>query len=318
MINIAACTDSRFVMPTGVMIQSVCMNNPNVDIVFHIIVSDDFTLRNKLELDDVASNFKKVHLLFYSASDSIRNFSFPGLEGVYTITSVSYYRLWLAEILPSDIDKILYLDGDVIVRHSLQSFFDIDLSDYAVGAVYDGWEDNTVYNRLKYSSNLGYFNAGVLLINLAYWREYAVINDFISYMRNHSEDIKWCDQDVLNACFSDKKKFLPLKYNFQNGFLWKNPNIDFTSLGKEILENYKDPIIIHFTGEKPWSKYQRRPNPFSSSWIKYQNYTKWKGVTTDYRPFKIRIINMCADFLRRIHLKKTDHRMDYLDINPLD
>lgn len=47
-MDIAACTDRHFVMPTGVMMQSVCVNNPDVDIVFHIIVDDNVTQKEKV------------------------------------------------------------------------------------------------------------------------------------------------------------------------------------------------------------------------------------------------------------------------------
>ena len=64
-MDIVACTDKRFVMPTGVMIQSVCVNNPNVDIIFHIIVDDSVTSDDQHDLEEVVAPFVGKSVTFY-------------------------------------------------------------------------------------------------------------------------------------------------------------------------------------------------------------------------------------------------------------
>jgi len=318
-IDIAACTDRNFVMPTGVMMQSVCVNNPDVDIVFHIIVDGDVTDDDKRDLRDITVPFEGKSIVFYLASEYVKKINFPALENRFGLTKTTYYRLWLAEIIPNDIDKILYLDGDVIVRHSLLPLWNTDLEGNAVGAVAN--EDVELFVRLKISRELGYFNAGVLLIDLKYWRENHVTKEFLEYISLHSTEIVFHDQDVLNVVFREKKKWLPIEYNFAHYFLKKHVGSDFWKYEEEVRKVMRDPTIVHFTNNtigKPWNKYQRNPHPFRSSFYKYQNQTRWKGVIYENRPITLRIINYVSDMLRKTGVLPKVTRYDLIEIDPID
>lgn len=318
-IDIVVCPDKWFVMPTGVMMRSVCVNNPDVNIVFHVIIDDSVTEGDKKDLRDVISAFKEKKVEFYHIDVSTFP-CFPNLENK-GLPPATYYRLQTSQILPSYLNKVLYLDGDVIVRHSLLPLWETDLTGYAVAAVPDCTEATVeYYDRLKYPQELGYFNAGVMLINLDYWRINGVEDEFMSFLTNRADDIYCYDQDVLNAVFKDRKIILPIKYNLHHGFMWTSPKYDYQKYKWELYEALNAPTIIHFTGEKPWYAYRRDPqNPLSSSFFKYQNQTKWKGVMIDKRPLKRRVINLSADLLRRLGLKKPlDLPFTYQNIKPVD
>lgn len=319
-MDIVACADNRFVMPTGVMMQSVCVNNPEANIVFHIIVDDTVSNEDRHDLECVVSSFDGKSVMFYAANNDLLCRSFPQGYRTYYITKAAYYRLYIAEFLPKTIEKVLYLDGDVIVRHSLLPLWNLDISQYAIAGAYDGSSGLIeFYNRLKYPAHLGYINSGVLLINLKYWREHNVLKLFGEYMNEHSEYIKYHDQDVLNVVFCDKKELFPLKYNLEHYFLLGNTcDYDYWKLEAEVLDARKDPVIVHYTGPfKPWEKYQRCPHPLRSSFYKYQNQTKWKGVKYERRPLKMRLVNFIADTLRMLKLKSPwDYA--YIDIDPID
>ena len=321
-MDIVACTDKWFVMPTGVMMQSVCMNNQETEIVFHVVLDDNVTAKDRQDLLDIVASYIEKSVVFYDVNKEMQDRIFPAGRFRSDITKTTYYRLFLAELLPHEIDKVLYLDGDLIVRHSLLPLWNIDFGENAVAAVNDcssGLID--YYNRLKYPYDLGYFNAGVLLVNLKYWREHYVLRDFIAYMEKHAESIRCHDQDILNAVFCDKKVFVPLKYNLQHSFLWKNnQEYDYWKYEREVLEARWDPTIVHYTNDKPWYKYQRCPHPFRSTWDKYQNQTKWRGMKVEKRPMKLRIINFVADIIRKkgIIPISNDSKCDYIDITPID
>ena len=321
-IDIVACIDKRFVMPTGVMMYSVCVNNPDVDIVFHVIHDDSVTSKYRRDLEETVTVIEGKSIMFYHI-DVTKFLCFPNVTTGTTMILASYYRLMLSEILPQSIHKVLYMDGDIIVRHSLLPLWNTDLKDYAVGAVPDVIEieySKAYSKRLNYPSQLGYFNAGVLLVNLEYWREHNVVTDFISFIQKHADILLCHDQDLLNVLFSDKKVMLPIKYNLTSGFLWKQPQYDFRKYEKEMEEAWRDPVIVHFTAEKPWSSYRRHTkHPFSSTFLKYQSQTKWKGVKKDHRPFKLRVINNVADMLRKYGLKSQIPPLyEYIDIAPID
>ena len=50
-MDIVACTDTKFIMPAGVMMYSVCYNN-NSPIDFHIIIEASVTENDKNDLEN--------------------------------------------------------------------------------------------------------------------------------------------------------------------------------------------------------------------------------------------------------------------------
>ena len=139
---------------------------------------------------------------------------FPNIKNGIGVTQAAYYRLMLSEILPKNIHKVLYLDGDIIVRHSLLPLWNIDMKERPVGVViypYEVFPD--FYSRLNHPPQLGYFNSGVMLIDLAYWRKHEVVKDFMRILQEYAEKLQFGDQDVLNVAFSGNKIVLPMKYN---------------------------------------------------------------------------------------------------------
>lgn len=300
-LDIVACTDKRNIMPTGVMLCSVCVNNPDLNIHFHIIIDTDVEEDNCDDIAAVVAPYNKASVRFHRVTEQVLGNPFPQLDNI--ITRASYFRLYLTDILPTSINKVLYLDGDVIVRSSLKELWDMNLSGYALAAAPDMREGTTDrYEGLGYSKSLGYFNAGVLLINLAYWRQHQVTKLFDEFMRDRWETIRYHDQDVLNYVFREQKKMIPIKYNLQDGFLWKTPEYDWLRYGEEVMEARVDPVIVHFTREiKPW-RYSYDPNPFRSTFLKYQKMTKWKGVYTDWRPFSKRARYFVGIILRRMRM----------------
>lgn len=313
-MDILLSTDKNYIMPTGVTMKSVCVNNDVV--TFHVITDDSVSERQKQQLKNVVCKPECQKVVFYQLnSDSFDDFPSLGTVKSY-VTRATYYRLFIADILPKSVTKIIYLDGDVIVRSSLQTLWNTACNEYAIGAVTDMAETTHDFVRLGYERRYGYFNAGVLLINVDYWREHRLKEKFLDLITNHPERIVLHDQDVLNITLYDQKLCLPMKYNVQNGFLWKK---DFNQFGDrydeyeaDVLKAIVDPVIIHFTdNKKPW--HVEDCNPYSYEFMKYYKQTEWK-----YRPLthcnKSKIRYFAAKFLRRlrvIHKARTDEAKYY-------
>lgn len=316
-IHVAVCLDKGYVMPTGVMMYSACVNNQDVDIDFHVLVDESVTETDQKDLKDSVCNFQGKSVLFYPVK-SMKTFSFPLITK--RLTQAAYYRLFLSEILPLSLNKVLYLDGDTIVRHSLLPLWDTALTNYAVGVIMDVSDgDIRIYNRLKYPYKKGYFNSGVLLINLGYWRENKVVENFVDYIKNYPERIIQEDQDVLNAVLQDMKFILPVKYNLQTGFLKMVSMFDYWEYEKEVKEAITDPTIVHFTEkDKPWIVNAHDAHPFSSTWFKYQNMTKWKGIRYEHRTKRQRIRNYVGDILRKVGVLPSLKKSYYIEIPPID
>ena len=317
-IDIAACTDRHYVMPTGVMMQSVCVNNPGVDIVFHVVVDEDVTDGDRRALEDVTDPFDGKSVVFYPVSEEIAKTNYPALGNRYSITRATYYRLWLDDILPEAVRRVLYLDGDVIVRKSLLPLWNKCLNGYPIAAVPIDYQKaaNDFCSRLDDSPQLGYFNAGVLLVNLEEWRNRNIAKDFRGCIKHLAADIMYHDQDVLNYVFMKEKCLLPLRYNMQTGFYFRDPLYD-RKYEEEVRASLRDPVIIHYTGVSPWERYNRYPHPLKSSFLRYQDMTRWRGVTYERRPLKLRMINLGADLLRKCRLRPQLADV-FMDIDPID
>lgn len=305
-MDIASCFDHNYVMPQGIMMQSLCVNNKDVEIVFHLIIDESITLQDKDDLRDIAAQFPAKRVEFYSIESSFFK-TLPRLEG-RNLTQATYYRLFLSEILPDNINKVLFLDGDLIVRHSLLSLWDTNITAVALAGVSDvlsGWE---ISERLGYPSQLGYINAGVLLINLEYWRSHVVLSQFMDCIAQLGDKLFFHDQDVLNYVFRERKMMLPIKYNLISYFLYDYRQDQRDRHGQQMKVALQDPVIVHFIAEtKPWQRNvntPHMPHPFAAEFKSYQDQTKWKGVFNELRPVRIRIRQSVGDIARKVGLRK--------------
>ena len=161
----------------------------------------------------------------------------------------TFSRYFIADIKP-DIDKAIYMDVDIIVKGDIKELFDNNIENYPLGAVLeDFYEGNYMTLKEKiypaYKGGDKYFNNGVLLLNLKKIRETKVKDKAIDLTIKLFDKLNCPDQDVFNILFENNFKILDYRYNFMP---------DYISLIKKKHPNLilSDPIIIHYTGFKPW------------------------------------------------------------------
>lgn len=273
-MDILLITDNKYIMPTGVLMYSIGHNNSE-SIHFHLIVDETFKKESREPLKKIAFKFSNDISFYVFTKELIEKFPFGRDNQPKQVSIATYYRLFAAEILPKDLHKVIYLDGDMIVRKSIRPLWDVDLQGYAIGVVNDQNEKRHCNSkRLPYPMENGYFNAGMLLINLDFWREHKCLDTFMQFVDENAELILWHDQDVLNSVFFDCKKNVPITYNFQDGFLFLPDRVEYNdSIVDEIKKYEYDPTIIHYTVVKPWklSCFQ----PMCAAWRYYWRKTEW-------------------------------------------
>lgn len=253
-MNILLSTDNKYLMPTGVLMHSISTYNDSLH--YYILVDEDFSVGSRIALEGIAKKYRNNISFYTITSEMTKNLPFGLANQPKGVTIAAYYRLFVAEVLPREIHKIIYLDGDMIVRKSLTDLWETDIDDYAIGAVHDMHEEyHCISGRLPYQMvEKGYLNSGMLLINLDYWREHDCLSRFMKCVDDNFDALKMHDQDVLNVVLHDEVKWLPVTYNFQSCFLEKfNKPGRFWHIEKEIEQYKRDPAIVHFTAEdKPW------------------------------------------------------------------
>lgn len=273
-MNILLSTDNNYVMPTGVLMHSISINNK--DVLYYILVDEYFSNDSRDALTEIAIQYGNNISFFPVKMEMLKSLPFGREDQPKHVSMATYYRLFISEILPKEVHKIIYLDGDMIVRHSLEELWNIDLTNYAVGVVHDNDEEKHSA-RLPYTAEEGYFNAGMLLINLDYWREKNCFSTFMNFVENNQDIIKLHDQDVLNTIFHDKKKWLPMTYNFQTSYVlipswYECPERDKEEAEKTML----NPTIIHFaSNDKPWKI--TCFHPYTAVWRYYWRRSQWRN-----------------------------------------
>lgn len=312
-MEIVCSTDNNYVMPTGVMMCSLCENNRGEQVRFHVL-SSDITDANKSALRRIADGYGK-DIEFHKINDADLA-DFPiGRDGqsAHISSLATYYRLFLGDILPDSITKVIYLDGDLIVRKSLKELWDTDMDGYAIAGAPDTGNNGVEhYNRLLYPQSLGYFNAGVLVINLEYWRSHGSKNEFFKIAREHPERLRCHDQDILNYVFRTCKKRLDAKFNFQNDYLFEHRYANLTyDILSEIDASIADPVIIHYiTGPKPWQR--DCIHPYRNEFLKYRDKTQWKGMKLMHGdPLKVKIKHRLVKILIDLGFFKRENLVAY-------
>ena len=139
---------------------------------------------------------------------------------------------------------------------------------------YPFYDPLEAYNRLGIDPKYSYFNAGVMMVNLDYWREHHILDKCVHYIQTYPERLHLNDQDVLNVVLHDQKIFIPFKWNMQEGFYRRRRYIR-----KEVWDELDSllpyPAIIHYVGKvKPWHK--ESDHPFTEEYRYYMRKTLWK------------------------------------------
>ncbi len=310
MINVVLASDDNFVQHCGTTIKSIVENNKEVQ--FYLL-TEGLNPNNINLLKEVATeNGCKIEFCIVP-SDIVKYFPMSKIASNH-ISIATYYRLFVTTLLPQEVDKVIYLDCDMIIRGSLDGLWNTDLSNAPLAAVYqhNEWADhNNSWGRLDIPRKFGYFNAGCLVFNLKYLRDNNFQDKAVKFINDYFERIISHDQDVLNALFYDKVVPLDCKWNYLPLFMEKAFHTyefpDTCRYREEKSSKGFEPIIIHFVSTpKPWN--YGCDNPYSSEYFKYLAKTPWKDFKVcfswkEFNEFKvIPAIKYCVKKIDFLHI----------------
>ena len=241
-ITIAYAPDNNVLSLTLVSMASVLKNAKKTDEIEFVILYSSLD-EKYLPMFDNLQAIKPYKLNTIKIDESI----FDGFPCPNWVTVEAWFRCLMADLLPN-IDKVLYLDCDTIVRSSLSDLFKVDLEDNLVGVVEDVSRSKTNASRIALEDNF-YFNSGVMLINTKAWRKV----NFFNYLKNivMTDGKIGNDQDALNKACDSKKCRLSPKYDYMHVWWRKNQHEYDEKYAKEFEKAEDNPIIVHFTGVKP-------------------------------------------------------------------
>lgn len=289
-VHLLMCSNALFLQHTAVCLVSVLVNNP--DLFFDIVVVGRATER--LDKDKLRRSLD----FFSNHSLSFREFT-PPAERHLPLNPRAHYtldnwtRLWVQEFFADDIDRVLYLDSDTVVLGSIAALWRVDLGGALIGAVDIPGSQQGV-NKLGMRAEDGYFNSGVLLIDLEQWRQTRALQTVLDYIDAYPERLVYTlDQDALNACFHARRKRLDYKWNAIWPFYRQPVALPLTAA--EIDRVRREARIIHFNGNlKPWSYFCDHPRKVE--YDKYLRMTEWR----DFVPEDRTVVNRCRKQLSAI------------------
>ena len=262
-INICLATDDNYYKYAGVVITSILVNAHINDKLKIYILDGGITEEHKKELESL-KKFKEFNLNFVKINSKLFD-DYKNIKTQKHISIATYYRLKMSELIP-DINKIIYLDCDMVVNSSLRELFNTDLDSFYFAGVKD-------IDKKKTKENPSYVNAGMLLMNLDLIKKDSIVKEFLAWTKENTDKITLGDQTIINEVCKNRIKLLDNTWNLQSASFINRS--DFI----------KEPKIIHFCGaDKPWTigcqSYHRKyyfKYLQESPWIIKNNYLlKWR------------------------------------------
>ena len=303
-MNIGIACDKEYLFLCKTMLRSLAENNRNTKNGIAIYYLNSDLKQNELIKFQTWCNSIGLRLIHIFVDETLLPTDVDFSTGLIS-SSAAFYRLLLPYLVPDDIDRILYLDCDMIVNGGIEELFEIDFQGKLLAVTPDAFCFGGVENintRIGLPKDHKYFNSGMLMMNLKAIKNTYSLSDVFSCAKSIQDNMKYVDQDILNVLYQDKVKYVSmLKYNLQ--VVRHARNVDFTFLAKQ------DTRIIHFLAK-------RKPNNFLySNKLKklFWKYAKMNGYLGHYILFciinsfttgmmifydKIRKINCDLDYSR--------------------
>jgi lipopolysaccharide biosynthesis glycosyltransferase len=268
--HICCITDDQYAQHCAVMLCSLFENNKGKCFCIHILItelSDD----TKRKLSSMIQTYHSI-CVFHRVDES-------KLKGVQLREKApkyaGYFKLLFSSVLDEQISIVLYLDSDIVINGEITSIFDLDISKYALAAVEDVPIEYAHRMQISLPYDIKYFNSGVMLLNLDYWRK----NDSEKHLLDFAKKERYVfyhDQDALNVVFqSHWFSISPVWNKFNMYYPWWYP-LRFGRWEDTLLFK-KYPIVIHYTGcLKPWFNWPFVP--YGKLYRKFLRLTPWKDI----------------------------------------
>jgi lipopolysaccharide biosynthesis glycosyltransferase len=318
-IVVVCAADNNYAMPLAVTMRSALENlKGNGKIIFYIIDGGITNLNKQKILSSLI--LSRCEVKFVSISDSLLRDIYEAHKPLESankkikadyetshVTITSFYRLIIPELLPNNVEKVIYLDCDLVVSGDLEELWQIDQGENHVLAVQDTWipymsssTGKLNYQKLGIDSDSKYFNAGVLVVNLKRWRADKFSIKAINYFKQNLEYVGWYDQGVLNAMLVGKWGELDPRWNMSPSSVYGFSSWQESPFSEEVYNALLEkPYIIHFVSKKPWTS---RHTLFKEYFFRYVDLTAWSGWRlTIWRRLWLRLIREFKTVMSKIN-----------------
>ena len=262
-INVVIAINDKFMMPVQVMLHALCRQSSRPVQIF--LLYNALSDENRAIIRNIMDGFGGVLREFMINELYFKNASLDN-NSLYSIEI--YYRILLPYI--TDVDKILWIDADIIINGDIAELYDKDISEYYLAAITDAVEKAGEREEIKTAMDMAertYFNSGVLLLNNKKIREEISQESFFKAIQTYNDILRCPDQDILNCVLGKKCLILSDRYNDQ--------------CHMEAGCRAENSLILHYIWKKPWN----------ADYPGYLDKPFWKeavacGFEKEYRKYK--------------------------------
>ncbi len=298
-VHVAVSCDDNYVRHVAAVFQSLLENASRPRDVRLYLIDAGIESGNIARLRRVVERFQTTLSIIPADLDR-----FAGLP-VLRYGSAVYQRIALADYLPEEVDRALYLDSDLVVLGDVFELWQVDLHGFPVAAVEN--LSPTACRQLGFQRQ-SYFNSGVLLMDLDQWRKERIRDQVLSFIADNADRLVFVDQCGMNGVLSDRWCRLPATWNQQSD-IYRVYRHNWRGCGYsrgELLEAIRRPKVVHFTGtEKPWK--MECFHPYRGYYWRFVRKTPWgRGgfvdETVQRRLGRLFMIGRHFKYLRRLAL----------------
>lgn len=263
-MNLLVTLNSNYIKPLKVMLKSLFMNNPKE--VFNIYLIHVSLSEEELKMLELFIAKHGCRLFVIKVDDDC----FSDAPVLFHYTKEMYFRLLAYQLLPESLDRILYLDPDILILNPIRALYETELGNNLYAAAYHDKISVKEINKLRllpYEID-AYYNSGVLLMNLEQLRITANEKEIFDFVIENRAKLIMPDQDILNALYAKQITNLEEKlYNYDARYY---DYYRITSNGIYDMDYIINrTVILHFCGKKkPWTK--RYTGKFHSLYKHYE------------------------------------------------
>lgn len=280
-LNILYQFNEKYAAYAGVSIFSLLENNRNAEQINIYIIEEKLSDPSRRKITEMIESYGRK--VFWTKGeeliDVIKELGIPTYRGSYATNLKMFFPLYLE----NDVEKLLYIDSDTLVLDDLQPLFKLDLNGKPLGMALDSLAVRHK-SYLGLSKNDSYYNAGIMLFDVASWKKHKCTKKIVDHAKNVRAHYMAPDQDLINVALHEMIEQIDIRYNLQPIHyrysyrlyhrFWKQP--DYYNR-QETEAAVQKPAIVHFfrfLGEFPWHKDSR--HPYADLYRSYLNKSPWR------------------------------------------
>lgn len=273
-------SDNNYARHVGVAITSLYETNQREDLLEVFLIDDGISDENRKRLNEIAKKYnREIHYIAFEKYKPLLM-----LNNEWELPISAYARLFVGEMVPEYVDRLLYMDCDTVVCDSLAPLWELDMKGKTIAAVEDVcsgifWQETGLQEQFRYICS------GVLLIDMEKWRANDAQKRMLEYLDQMQGKVLHHDQTILNGVFHDEFLILHPRYDaLTPTFIMSYDNLkayfrlwERYYSKQEILESVKKPAIIHYTSSNIGRPWENNRHPKAHIYRKYWKKSAWKN-----------------------------------------